>query len=164
MPSGPVAESELRFDSKLSTLSDEKDTESRDRWVGPGKVGTESDGFRTQDVDANTEFRHSAFSRAVSAVRPFEAREGMEGEHTPETDLIRRHQDLEEGERFESSDLRLESCCFLALLRVDTHLFRALWKELRLPSVGFAFHEAKASCFRTTALPQASLNHGWEEG
>ena len=36
----------------------------------------------------------------------------MEGEHTPETDLIRCHQDLEEGEMFESSDLRLERCCF----------------------------------------------------
>ena len=70
-----------------------------------GKVGTESDRFRTQDFDANTEFRHPAFSHAVSAVRPFEVREGMEGEHTPETDLIRRHQDLEEGEWFESSDL-----------------------------------------------------------
>ncbi len=89
-------------------------------------MGRESDGFRTQDFDANTEFRHSAFSRAVSAVRPFEVREGREGEHTPETDLIRRHQDLEEGERFESSDLSLERCCFLARLRVDTHLFRAL--------------------------------------
>ena len=96
----------------------------------------ESDGFRTQDLDANTKFRHSAFSHAVSAVRPFEVREGMEGEHTPLTDLIRCHQDLESGERFESSDLRLGRCCFLALLRVDTHLFRALWKELRLPSVG----------------------------
>ena len=52
----------------------------------------------------NTEFRHSAFSRAVSAVLPFEIREGMEGEHTPETDLIRCHQDFEKGERFESSD------------------------------------------------------------
>ena len=101
-------------------------------------MGRESDGFWTQDFDANTEFRHSAFSRAVSAVRSFEVREGMEGEHTPETDLIRCHQDFEEGERFESSDLSLERCCFLALLRVDTHLFRALWKELRLPSVGFA--------------------------
>ena len=88
-----------------------------------GKVGRESDGFRTQDLDANTEFRHSAFSRAVSAVQPFEVREGMEGEHTPETDLIRCHQDLEEGERFESLVLRLERCCFLALLRVDIHLF-----------------------------------------
>ena len=88
----------------------------------------------------------------------------MEGEHTPETDLIRCHQDFEEGERFESSDLNLERCCFLALLRVDTHLFRALWKELRLPKVGVAFHEAKASCFRTTASPQASVNQGWEEG
>ena len=127
-------------------------------------MSTESDGFRTQDLAANTKFRHSAFSRAVSAVRPFEVREGMEGDHTPETDLIRRHQDFEEGERFESSDLRLGRCCFLALLRVDTHLFQALWKELRLPSVGFAFHEAKASCFRTTASPQASVNQGREDG
>ena len=39
--------------------------------------------------------------------------------NTPETDLIRHHQDLEEGERFEGSDLRLERCCFLALLGVD---------------------------------------------
>ena len=85
-----------------------------------GKVGTESDGFPTQDFDANTEFRHSAFARAVSAVRPFEVRDGMEGEHTLETDLTRRHQDLEEGDRFESSDLTLERCCFLALLRGDT--------------------------------------------
>ena len=97
-------------------------------------------------------------------MRPFEVREGMEGEHTPETDLMRRHQDLEDGERFESSDLRLEGCCFLALLRGDRHLFRALWKELRLPSVGFAFHEAKATCFRTTASPQASVYYGREEG
>ena len=116
MPSGPVAESLSRFDSKLSTLSGEKDTESRDSWVLLGKVGTESDGFWTQDFDANTEFRHSAFSRAVSAVR-----KGVYGgEHTPETDLIRCQQDLEEGERFESSDLRLGRSFFLALLRVDT--------------------------------------------
>ncbi len=79
MPSLPVAESELRFDSKLSTLSGEKDTESRDSWVRLVKVGRESDGLRTQDLAANTEFRHSAFSRAVSAVLPFEVREGMEG-------------------------------------------------------------------------------------
>ena len=55
-----------------------------------GKVGIESDGLGTQDLEANTEFRHSAFSRAVSAVQPFEVREGMEWEHTPETDLTRR--------------------------------------------------------------------------
>ena len=88
----------------------------------------------------------------------------MEGEHTPETDLTGCHQDLEEGDRFESSDLRLERCCFLALLRVDTHLFQDLLKELRLPSVRFAIHEAKASCFRTTASPHASVNQGREEG
>uniref|UniRef100_A0A8C4N4A4 HMA domain-containing protein n=1 Tax=Eptatretus burgeri TaxID=7764 RepID=A0A8C4N4A4_EPTBU len=29
----PVAESESRFDIKLSTFSEEKDTESTDRWV-----------------------------------------------------------------------------------------------------------------------------------
>ena len=90
-------------------------------------MGRESDGFWTQDLNANTEFGHSDFSRAVSAVRPFEAREGRKGEQTTETDLIRRHQDFEEGERFESSDLSFERCCFLALLRVDTHLFRVLW-------------------------------------
>ena len=62
-------------------------------------MGRESDGFRTQDFDANTEIRHSAFSRAVSAVRPFEVREGMEGEHTTETDLTGHNQDLEEETR-----------------------------------------------------------------
>ena len=106
MPSEPDAECELRFDSKLSTLSGEKDKESRNSWVRLGKVGTESDGFGTQDLEANTEFRHSAFSRAVPAVRPFEVSEGIEGEHTPELDLTRCHHDLEEGDRFESSDLR----------------------------------------------------------
>ena len=68
------------------------------------KVGIESDGFETQDLEANMEFRHSAFSCAVSAVQPFEEREGMEGDHTPETDLSRQRQYLEEGERFDSSD------------------------------------------------------------
>ena len=71
----------------------------------------------------HSEFRHSAFSHVLSAVQPFEVKEGMEGEHTPESDFIRCHQDLEEGDRFESSDLGLERCCFLALLRVDTHVF-----------------------------------------
>ena len=66
MPSGPVAKSQSTFDSKLSTLLEEKDTESRNSWVRLGKVGRESDGFGTQDFEANTEFRHSAFSRDVS--------------------------------------------------------------------------------------------------
>ena len=58
--------------------------------MGLVQVVTESDGFGKQDLDANTEFRHSAFSCAVSAVRPFKERsEGMEGEHTLETDLTR---------------------------------------------------------------------------
>ena len=76
MLSGPVAEYESSFDSKISTLSREKDTESTNSWVRLGQVGTESDGFRTQDFDANAEFRHSAFSRAVSVFVV------MEGERT----------------------------------------------------------------------------------
>ena len=40
-------------------------------------------------------------------MRPFEVREGMEEEHAQETDLIRCHQDLDEGERFESSNVSL---------------------------------------------------------
>ena len=127
-------------------------------------MGTEINGFRTQDLDENMDFRHSAFSRAVSTVRPFEVREGIEEEHAPETDLARCHQDLEEGDRFESPDLRLERCYFLALLREDTHLFRALWNKLSLPSVGFALHEVKASCFTITSSSQASMYHGREEG
>ena len=51
-------------------------------------MSTESDEFGTQDLEANTEIRHSAFSHAMSAVWLFEVREVMEGEHTPETDLI----------------------------------------------------------------------------
>ena len=51
---------------------------------------------------------------------PFEVREGMEGEHALETDLTRHHEVSEEGDKFESSFLRLFRLCFLALLRVDT--------------------------------------------
>ena len=65
MPSGPVAESESRFNSKLSTLSGEKDTESRNRWRRLGKVGTESDGLGTQEFEVN---RVSAFSLFVGSV------------------------------------------------------------------------------------------------
>ena len=96
------------------------------------------------------------------AVWPFEV---MEGKLTLEADFTGRRQDLEEGDRFESSDLRLERCCFLALLRVDTLVSRFVeGTELILPSVGFVFHEAKASWFRPTPSPQASLYHGREEG
>ena len=85
---------------------------------------------------------------------PFEVREGIEGEHTPETDLARHHQDVEEGDKFESPFLKLDRCCFLALMRVDTHLLWALWNELRLPLVGFAFQEENATCFKAAASPQ----------
>ena len=68
---------------------------------------------------------------------------------------------MEEVDRFEGSELRLERCCFLALLSVDTHSFRALWKELRLPSVGFAFHEAKL--FQDNCLA-TSFSDPWAGG
>ena len=77
----------------------------------------------------NTELLDSAFSIAESAVVPFEEEEGMEGEHTLETDLTRCCQVLEEGDKFESSILRLDRCCFLSLLRVDTHLLQAFWND-----------------------------------
>ena len=57
-----------------------------------------------QDFKENTELRHSAFSRAESAVVPFEVREG---ERTPETDSTRCQQVLKEGDKFQSSVLRL---------------------------------------------------------
>ena len=33
-------------------------------------------------------------------------------------------------------------------------MLRALWNDLRLPSVEFAFQEENGSCFRATASPQ----------
>ena len=79
----------------------------------------------------------------------------MEGEHTPETDLIRCYQVLEEGDKFEISFLRLDRY-FLALLRVDIYLLQALLNVLRLLSVGFSFPEKNVSCFKATALPHDS--------
>ena len=128
-------------------------------------MGTERNGgLGTQDLEANTELRYSAFSRVKSAVVPFEVREGMEGEQTPEMDLTRHHRVLGEGDKFESSFLRLNRCCFLALLRVDIHLLWDLWNDLRLPLVGFAFQEENVSCFKVTTSPQDSVYQGREEG
>ena len=77
---------------------------------------------------------------------PFEVRERMEGEHTSETDLTRCRQVLEEGDKFESPFLRLDRC-LLVLLRGDTHLLHALWNDLTLPLVGFAFPEGGCKLF-----------------
>ena len=71
-------------------------------------MGTASEGFGTQDLEANTDLRHSAVSCAELAVVPFEVREGIEGEHTPKINFKRYHQFLEEGDKFESSFLRLD--------------------------------------------------------
>ena len=93
---------------------------------------------------------------------PFEEREGMEGEHTLEADLTRCIHVLEEGDKFDSSFLSLDRCCFPGLLRVETHLLRTFWNALRLLSVRFALQEEKASCFIVTASPQDSVYHGQE--
>ena len=95
---------------------------------------------------------------------PFEVRVGMEGERTQETDLTMCHQVLEEGDKFESSILRMDRCYFVALLRVATHLLRVLWNYLSLPSVEFALLEGNASCFMAMASPQDSMYQGWKDG
>ena len=77
-------------------------------------MGTESEWLGTPRFGSKQK-RHSALSRAESAVVPFEVREGMEGEHTPETDKARHHQVLEEEDKFESSFLRLDRCFFSLL-------------------------------------------------
>ena len=94
-----------------------------------------------------------AFSRVESAVMPFEERERMEGEHTPEKDLTRHPQVLEEGDQFESSILRLDKC-FLSFLRVDTHLLRAFWNALRLPLVrlGISLLGREGKLFQSNCL------------
>ena len=88
----------------------------------------------------------------------------MEGGHSPETDMTRCHKVLEEGDEFESLFLRLDRCCFLALLRVDTHLLQTFLKAPSLPSVGFAFQEEKVSYIKATASSEESVHHGYEEG
>ena len=62
MLSGPVAESELSIERTFLTFTGAKDTESRNIWVQQGRMGIEIEGLGTQDVEANTELKHSAFS------------------------------------------------------------------------------------------------------
>ena len=77
MPSGPVAESKSRVERTFQvqmTQSPGTIGDDREEWV-PIVRGW------GQYLEANAELRHSTFSRAESAVVPFEE---MEGEHTPE--------------------------------------------------------------------------------
>ena len=53
IPSGPVAESELMVARNLSTLSGVKYTEFRSSWLRLGRVGTESKGLGTKDLDGD---------------------------------------------------------------------------------------------------------------
>ena len=71
-------------------------------------MSSKSEGLGRQYLEANTELRCSALSRAESALVLFEERERMKGKHTPKKDLTRYHQVLEEGDKFESSFLRLD--------------------------------------------------------
>ena len=145
MPSGPVTES--RVERTFSTFSGAKGTEFRSGWVRRGRMGTESEGLGTQYLKANTELRHLAWRGAYT-------RDGVNREPSG----------LEEGGQFESSFLRLDRCCFLALLREDTHLLRTFWNSLRLPSVGLVLQQEKASYSTASASPQDSMYHGSEEG
>ena len=89
----------------------------------------------------------------------------MDGRETYSRDRLNRHDRvLDDGDKLESSILRLDRCCFLAFLRVETHLLRVLWNDLRLPLVGFAFQEENVSCFKVTTSPQDSVYQGREEG
>ena len=62
MLSSPVAESELRVDRNFSPFSGAKGTEFRSNWVWHCRMGTKSEELGTQDLEANTELMHSAFS------------------------------------------------------------------------------------------------------
>ena len=81
----------------------------------------------------------------------------MEEKQTPEIDITSHLQVLEEGDKFESSLLRLNRCCFLALLRVETHLLQALWNDLSLPLVGLAFQKENAEVV-LRQLPHDRMN------
>ena len=43
-------------------------------------------------------------------------------------------------------------------------LVLALWNDLKLPSVGFAFQEEKASSLKATSSPRDSAYQGREDG
>ena len=91
----------------------------------------------TQLLEANTvEVFGFLMSSQLLCMVPFEVWEGME---VYTRDLTRCHQVCEGVYTFDSSVLRLARCCFLAFLRVDIHLFQALWNDLKLPSVVFTF-------------------------
>ena len=77
-------------------------------------------------MEAITELRHSAFSRAELAVVPFQVREGIEGKHTPDPDKV--PPGYGGGRQILSLLLRLDRC-FLPLLRVDTCILVADFLE-----------------------------------
>ena len=152
-PSSPVAESESRVERTFSTtFSGTKDTESRNSWVRLGRVDTKSERLGTHYLEANTELRHWAFSRKESTVVPFEERERMKGEHTPKKDSTRHHQVLEEEDKFESSFLSLDRCCFLALLRVDTRLVAVFLECSGIVFGRICFPGRKGKLFQSNCL------------
>ena len=57
----------------------------------------------------------------------------------------------------------VDKCYFLALLRVDTHLLLALWNDLRLPSIEYAFQEEKGSYLKAIVSPHDSVSQGKED-
>ena len=106
MPLGPIAEPESWVEQS-SPPSQVQKTQSTSSWGRRGRMGTECEGLEMQNLEANTELRHSAFSQAEIAVVTFEVRKGMEGEHPPDTDVTRHHQLLEEGDKFETVNFEI---------------------------------------------------------
>ena len=52
----------IKVERTFSIFSGAKDTDTRSSWVRQGRMGTDREGLGTQDLEANTELRHSAFS------------------------------------------------------------------------------------------------------
>ena len=66
-------------------------------------MGTEWDGLGMVDLEAIADLRDAASSQGNTAVLSFKMRKGVEGDHTPEMDLTRHHNDYDVEEWLESS-------------------------------------------------------------
>ena len=140
MQSGPVAESESRVVRNFSTFSDAKDI-IQEQLGTTGKDGYTEGGVR--DTIIWSKYIIDAFGLFTSGVGCgsiwSEERDGR-GAFIPGMDLTRCHQVLEEGDDFESSFLRWDRCCFLALYpacetqhlaHYHKHQYEVWWPQFR---------------------------------
>ena len=89
MPSRPVAEDMSRSIRNLFTFSGGKLTMLKWQWVREDKEGIGRNGFGTLTLEANTKFKHSAFSYAESTAEQLSI---VRECYTPDTDFTRLHQ------------------------------------------------------------------------